>query len=591
MAGPLRLITCGSVDDGKSTLIGRLLHDAGAIPADQAAAAMRGDRLDHALLLDGLLAEREQGITIDVAYRYFATPRRSFIVADCPGHEQYTRNMATGASTADLAILLVDARKGLLPQTHRHARIVGLMGVKHVILAVNKLDLVGYAEEVFKEIVAAFGEAQAIPLSALEGDNVLARSPNIPWYQGPTLMEALEAAEARRPEGPFLMPVQAVTRVGTDFRGYAGPVARGQVRPGDEVTILPSGQRSRVARIVGFRDDLAMAAAGEATLLTLADERDVGRGDVLAAGPCEVADQVEASLVWLGEAAMVPGRSYRVRLHHHEGTASVTQLKWRLDVETGAHLAARTLACNEIGLAQVAFDRPVAFTSYEACRALGAFVLIDRLTAQTVGAGMIRFGLRRAANLAWQDLAVDQAQRAAALGQRPRCIWLTGLSGAGKSTIANMLEQRLHAAGRHTYVLDGDNVRHGLNKDLGFTAADRVENVRRLAEVARLMVDAGLIVLVSAISPFRAERDWARSRFAPGEFVEVHVATPLEACEARDPKGLYAKARRGELANFTGIDSTYEPPSEPEIVLDAGVLSPEACVERLLALIEGDAEV
>ncbi|MDB5099259.1 MAG: cysC [Cyanobacteria bacterium RYN_339] len=588
MRAPLRFITCGSVDDGKSTLIGRLLHDSGQIFEDQVAAAMRGDRLDHALLLDGLQAEREQGITIDVSYRYFSTPRRHFIVADCPGHEQYTRNMATGASTADLAVLLVDARKGLLPQTHRHARILALMGVRQVILAVNKLDLLNFDQAVFDRIVAAFpGEfehVQAIPLSALDGDNLIARSARTPWYEGPTLMAALEAAEVHEPVGPFALPVQAVNRVGTDFRGYAGQVAAGEVRPGDEITILPSGEKAHVDRIVGFERDLDVARAGEAVLLTLVEDRDVGRGDVLAAAG-EVADQFEAMVVWLGQAPLVPGRSYHVRLHNHEGAASIGQLKWRLDVESGAQLAAKTLAANDIGAVTVAFDRPAAFAPYAASRVLGAFVLIDRLTAQTVGAGMIRFGLRRSANLAWQALAVDQAARAALMGQTPCCLWLTGLSGAGKSTLANGLEQRLHAAGRHTYVLDGDNVRHGLNRDLGFTAADRVENVRRLAEVARLMVDAGLIVIVAAISPFRAEREWARALFAPGQFLEVHVATPLEACAERDPKGLYAKAQRGELTNFTGLDSPYEPPQAPELVVDAAASAPEACVAAVLALL------
>jgi bifunctional enzyme CysN/CysC len=459
------------------------------------------------------------------------------------------------------------------------------------VLAVNKLDLVGFDEAAFRRIEAAFGgefaTIQAIPLCALEGDNLYVRSARTPWYHGPTLMEALEEAEVPEPSGPFAMPVQYVNRQADGFRGYAGQIVAGSVAPGAPLTIWPSGEKTHVARIVGFEADPPMAGTGEAVQLTLADERDVGRGDVLAAGPLEVADQVEAMVGWLGEAPLVPGRSYRMRLHQREGAATVGQLKWRLDVETGAHLAAKSLACNEIANLTLAFDRPVPFAPYAQNRALGAFVLIDRLTEETVGAGMIRFGLRRAANLAWQALTVDQAARAASLGQRPRCVWLTGLSGAGKSTLANGLEQRLHAAGRHTYVLDGDNVRHGLNRDLGFTPADRVENVRRMAEVARLMVDAGLIVIVSAISPFQAEREWARGLFAPGEFLEVHVATPLETCAERDPKGLYAKARRGELINFTGLDSPYEPPVAPDLVVDAAALPPDACVAAVLALLDG----
>ncbi len=599
----LRFITCGSVDDGKSTLIGRMLYDSAQIFEDQLAAltadsrvhGTQGDRPDLALLVDGLQAEREQGITIDVAYRFFATPRRHFIVADCPGHEQYTRNMATGASTAKLAVILVDARKGLLTQTYRHARIVALMGVKHLVLALNKMDLVAYDATVYARLTAAFQafaaelgftRVTAIPLSALEGDNVTAPSGRMAWYGGPTLLGHLEAVEVEGPaaEGAFRLPVQWVNRPSHDFRGYAGRIAAGRVRPGDAVRLLPSGATTRVARLVSPAGDLPEARAGDAVMLTLEDERDVSRGDVLVAAdaPCQVADQFEASLVWLSENALVPGRSYRARIHTKAANASVTQLRWRLDVNTGAKLAAKTLDLNEIAEVTLSFDQPIAFEPYAACPDLGAFILVDRQTEETVGAGMIRYALRRADNVHWQALSVDAAARSAALGQTPRCIWLTGLSGAGKSTIASLLEQRLHAEGRHTYVLDGDNVRHGLNRDLGFTPEDRVENIRRVAEVARLMVDAGLVVIVSFISPYQAERDWARSLFAPGRFVEVYVDTPFDVCAERDPKGLYAKAKRGELPNFTGLDSAYEPPATPDVTLDTTALAAEACVERLL---------
>jgi bifunctional enzyme CysN/CysC len=600
----LRFITCGSVDDGKSTLIGRLLFDSRQVFEDQLAAldadsrvhGTQGERMDLALLVDGLQAEREQGITIDVAYRFFQTPRRHFIVADCPGHEQYTRNMATGASTAQVAVLLIDARKGLLTQTMRHSRIVALMGVKRVVLAVNKMDLVGHDATVFDSIVRAFaafaGElgfdaVTAIPVSALEGDNVTAPSPRMPWYQGPTLLEHLETVpvESARFDAPLRMPVQWVNRPDMTFRGYAGRLAAGSVRPGDAVRILPSGATTRVARIVTMDGDLPVAHAGQAVTLTFEDERDVSRGDVIVGdqAPSAVADQFEARLVWLNPAALVPGRGYYARVHTQRVGATVTRLKWRLDVNTGAQLAAKTLQMNEIASVALSFDRPVAFEPYADCPGLGAFVLVDRFTHETVGAGMIDFALRRSANVAWQDLSVDQAARAAIKHQTPACVWLTGLSGAGKSTIADALERRLHAAGRHTYLLDGDNLRHGLNRDLGFTEADRVENVRRIAEVARLMVDAGLIVIVSAISPYRSERDAARARFAPGEFVEVHVSTPLSVCAERDPKGLYAKARRGELVGFTGVDAPYEAPERPELALSTSELPIDDCVERILA--------
>ena len=604
----LRFITCGSVDDGKSTLIGRMLFDSAQIFDDQLAAltadsrvhGTQGDRPDLALLVDGLQAEREQGITIDVAYRFFSTPRRHFIVADCPGHEQYTRNMATGASTAKLAVILVDARKGLLTQTYRHSRIVALMGVKHVALAVNKMDLVGYDQATFEALETAFrafaaqlgfDAVTAIPLSALEGDNVAAPSARMPWYRGPSLLAHLESVRIpdAAADAPFRLPVQWVNRPSQAFRGYAGRIAAGRVHPGDLVRVLPSGVTSRVARLVAPGGDLAEASAGDAVMLTLAHERDVSRGDVLVAAdaPCEVADQFDASLVWLHDTPLAPGRSYRVRLHTKGALASVTQLKWRLDVNTGARLACKALGLNEIAEVTLAFDQPVAFEPYADRPELGAFILIDRQTEETVGAGMIRFALRRASNIHWQVTQVDAAARAASLGQVPRCIWLTGLSGAGKSTIASLLEQRLHAEGRHTYVLDGDNLRHGLNRDLGFTTADRVENIRRVAEVARLMVDAGLIVIVSFISPFRAERAWARALFTPGRFVEVFVDAPFALCAERDPKGLYAKALRGELPNFTGLDSAYEAPEAPDLVLSTAGQPADACVARLHQFLEG----
>jgi bifunctional enzyme CysN/CysC len=600
----LRFITCGSVDDGKSTLIGRLLYDSQqvfedqllAVTSDSKAYGTQGARVDLALLVDGLQAEREQGITIDVAYRFFATPRRHFIVADCPGHEQYTRNMATGASTAELAVLLVDARKGLLTQTARHSRIVSLLGVKQIVLAVNKMDLVGHDEATFHAIETAYRDfardlgfeaIAAIPVSALEGDNVTAPSAHMPWYHGPTLLAHLEtvALTQRADAAPFRMPVQWVNRPDMSFRGYAGRIAAGSVRPGDGVRLLPSGVATRVARIVTFDGDRDVAHAGDAVTLTLDGEQDVSRGDVIVSleAPCDVADQFEAKLVWLHEQALVPGRAYHVRMHTQQAGASVTRLKWRLDVNTGAHLAAPSLQMNEIACATLSFDRPVAYAPYAETPALGAFLLIDRFTNETVGAGMIDFALRRSQNVPWQALSVDQGVRAALKHQQPCCIWLTGLSGAGKSTVANALEQRLFALGRHTYLLDGDNMRHGLNRDLGFTEADRVENIRRLSEVARLMVDAGLIVIVSAISPYRAEREAARARFGAGQFVEVHVSTPLSVCAERDPKGLYAKARRGEIKGFTGIDAPYEAPESPEVVLSTDMLSLEDSVAQILA--------
>nr|MBO2467639.1 adenylyl-sulfate kinase [Xanthomonadaceae bacterium] len=604
----LRLITCGSVDDGKSTLIGRLLYETGRVPEDQLAAlradsrrhGTQGGRIDYALLLDGLSAEREQGITIDVAYRYFDTERRKFIVADCPGHEQYTRNMATGASTADLAVVLVDARKGLLPQTRRHSYIVSLLGIGHVVLAVNKMDLVGYDQATFEAIATGYRalaaqlgipHVQAIPLSALEGDNLLARSPNTPWYDGPALLEHLESVEAggAADDGPLRLPVQWVNRPHQDFRGFAGTIAAGSVAPGDEVVVLPSGRRSRVAAVLGPDGPLPRARAGQAVTLTLADEIDVGRGDVIAAAgdPPQVADQFAAHVLWMGEAPLLPGRPYWLKIGTRTVAASISEIKHRVDVDTQERLAAKRLELNEVGYCNLALEAPVAFAPYRENRTLGGFILIDRQSHDTVGAGTLDFALRRASNVHWQHLDVDRAARARLKGQVPKVVWFTGLSGAGKSTLANLVDRRLHAMGYHTFVLDGDNVRHGLNRDLGFTDEDRVENIRRVAEVARLMTDAGLIVLVSFISPFRAERRMARERFAPGEFIEVFVDVPLEVAEARDAKGLYRKARAGLIPNFTGISSPYEPPERPELHLDA-TAPPEALVEQVLAALDLD---
>ncbi|MDZ4185460.1 MAG: sulfate adenylyltransferase subunit CysN [Desulfuromonadales bacterium] len=601
----LRFITCGSVDDGKSTLIGRLLHESKSIFDDQMTAlasdskqfGTQGEKIDFALLVDGLQAEREQGITIDVAYRFFATDKRRFVVADTPGHEQYTRNMATGASTADLAIILIDARKGVLTQTRRHSRIVAMMGIRQVVLAVNKMDLVAFDPAVFAEIVAEFHEfakdfgfsvVQAIPLSALDGDNIMTSSPQTPWYDGPSLIDYLDrvdvASVTNVSSGPFRLPVQWVNRPNLDFRGFCGRIAQGAVRPGDAVRILPSGMTSRVKEIVVRSGSQERASAGESVTLTLSDEVDVSRGDMIvaAANPPQVSDQFEVRLLWMSESPLVAGRPYLLKMHTKEVTATVTTIKYREDVNSGAHLAARTLALNEIAVVNLSTSQPVVFEPYAQNRILGGLILIDKFTHETVGAGMIDFALRRATNIHWQSLEVNQAARAAIKHQQPSCIWFTGLSGSGKSTIANLLEKRLLSEGRHTYLLDGDNVRHGLNRDLGFTEADRVENIRRIAEVAKLMVDAGLIVLVSFISPYRAERRMARELFPVGEFIDVFVDTPLEECERRDPKGLYAKARRGELKNFTGIDSSYEAPENPEIHLHSSVLAAEASMQQIL---------
>jgi bifunctional enzyme CysN/CysC len=601
----LRFITCGSVDDGKSTLIGRLLFETKLIFEDQLEAlkadskkyGTQGERLDFALLVDGLQAEREQGITIDVAYRFFATPKRRFIVADTPGHEQYTRNMATGASTAQAAVLLIDARKGVLTQTKRHSRIVAMLGIRHVVLAINKMDMVDWSQTVCGEIDQEFrafaqdlnfATITSIPLSALEGTNVVeSGQTSMPWYAGPSLLQWLETVE---PEDaavtrPFAMPVQWVNRPHLDFRGFSGRIASGSVHPGDSVRISPSGVRSRIKAISVWGGDQLKADSGESVTLVLEDEVDASRGDVVAAAthPVEAADQFEADLLWMSEHALLPGRSYAALIHSKAASVTITDIKHQLDINSGARLAAKSLALNEIATVNVSFDRVVPFAPYRENKRLGSFIVIDKLTNETVGAGILHFALRRSVNVHWQAIEVSKTARAVMKQQRARCLWFTGLSGSGKSTIANLLEKRLHAAGKHTYILDGDNVRHGLNRDLGFTEVDRVENIRRVAEVARLMVDAGLIVIVAFISPFRTDRDTARNLFNRGEFIEVYVDTPLDECERRDVKGLYAKARRGELKNFTGIDSAYEPPEAAEIHLQTLGASPEVCVDRIVA--------
>jgi len=600
----LRFITCGSVDDGKSTLIGRLLYESKVIFDDQLAAldedtrrfGTRGSERDLALLVDGLTAEREQGITIDVAYRYFATDKRKFIVADTPGHEQYTRNMVTGASNADLAVILVDARKGVLTQTRRHSYLARLLGISQVVLAVNKMDLVDYERPVFEAIVAeyrAFGahmgltQITPIPLSAVYGDNVTRHGERMRWFTGPTLIEHLEsvAVDERLADQPFRLPVQWVNRPNADFRGYSGQIASGRIRPGDRVRVLPAGREARIARIVTADGDLGAAAAGQSVTLTLDSEVDVGRGDVIAAADAapQVAHQFEATIVWLNEEPMLQGRAYLMKSGARTVSATVTPLKHRINVNTLEHTAAERLELNDIGVCELELDQPITFEPYAENRALGGFILIDRITNGTVGAGLIHFALRRSQNVHWQALDVDKQLRARQKGQRACVLWLTGLSGAGKSTIANRIEKQLAALGRHTYLLDGDNVRHGLNKDLGFAAQDRVENIRRVAEVSRLMVDAGLIVLVSFISPFRAERRMARALFGPGEFFEVFVDTPLAVAEGRDTKGLYRKARLGALKNFTGIDSPYETPEHPEIRIDTTRLSAEEAADLVVA--------
>ena len=600
----LRFMTCGSVDDGKSTLIGRLLYESKMIfedqiitlKADSKKFGTQGGDLDLALLVDGLAAEREQGITIDVAYRFFSTDRRKFIVADAPGHEQYTRNMVTAASTVDLAVILIDARKGVLPQTRRHSYIVSLLGIQKVILAINKMDEVEFAQETFDSILKDYrrfaeqiglADIVAIPISALKGDNVTESSLHTPWYDGPTLMEELESIEIEEEllGRPFRMPVQWVNRPDQYFRGFAGMIASGVVRKGDRVKALPSGQESRVTRIVTQDGDRDRGVIGQSVTLTIEHEIDISRGDVLvnADSPASVADQFQATLIWMHEEPMLPGRLYLMKIGTCTAGATITSLKYKVNVNTLEHLAAKKLDLNEIGVCNLGLDRQIPFDRYTENRETGGFILIDRLTNDTVGAGLIQFALRRADNIHWQALDVNKTARAKLQGQKPCVLWFTGLSGAGKSTIANLVEKRLLSARKHTYLLDGDNIRHGLNKDLGFTDADRVENIRRVAEVARLMVDAGLIVLVSFISPFRSERRMARDLVAPGEFIEVFVDTPLAEAEKRDTKGLYRKARRGELRHFTGIDSPYEAPEHAEIHIDTMATTPDEAVDLIVA--------
>ncbi len=593
----LRFITCGSVDDGKSTLIGRLLYDSKMIFEDQLAAletdsrkvGTQGQEIDFALLVDGLAAEREQGITIDVAYRFFNTEKRKFIVADCPGHEQYTRNMITGASTADLAVILIDARKGVLVQTRRHSYLCHLIGIRNIVLAVNKMDLVDYDQGVFDAIVRDYAEFArsigidsftAMPISGFKGDNITAASPNTPWYRGPSLIEHLEAVDViatRDADRPLRMPVQWVNRPNLDFRGFSGLIAAGRVKPGDAVRVLPSGKTSTVTRIVTFDGDLAEAVAGQSVTLCLADEIDCSRGNVIAAAdsPPQAADQFESTLVWLDDDALHVGRSYWLKLGTQTVSVTVQHPKYVVNVNTMEHLAAKTLDLNAIGVAEITTDKSIVFEPYSQSRTLGGFILIDKITNATVAAGMINFALRRAQNVHWQPTDVTREDHARLKNQTPRVLWFTGLSGAGKSTIANAVEKQLQLMNRHTFLLDGDNVRHGLNKDLGFTEADRIENIRRVGEVAKLMADAGLIVLTAFISPFRAEREMVRAMLPEGEFVEIYVDTPLEVAESRDVKGLYKKARSGELKNFTGIDSPYEPPEAPEIRVNTSEMTAE----------------
>jgi bifunctional enzyme CysN/CysC len=611
----LRFITCGSVDDGKSTLIGRLLYDSKMIFEDQLAAleadskkvGTQGQAIDFALLVDGLAAEREQGITIDVAYRFFNTEKRKFIVADCPGHEQYTRNMITGASTADLAVILIDARKGVLVQTRRHSYLCHLIGIKNIVLAVNKMDLVDYDPVVFDAIVKDYTEFArsigiesftAMPISGFMGDNITTRSDNTPWYKGPTLVDHLETVEvnsARDGDKPFRMPVQWVNRPNLDFRGFSGLIATGSVKPGDAIRVLPSGKTSTVTRVVtmpsaGFAGetagdgDLDQATAGQSVTVCLADEIDCSRGDVISVAdvPPETADQFEATVVWLNDEALIPGRAYWLKLATQTVSATVQAPKYVVNVNTMEHLAAKTLDLNAIGVVEVTADKPLVFEAYTDNRTLGGFILIDKITNATVGAGMLHFSLRRAQNVHWQATDIGREEHARLKNQAPRVLWFTGLSGAGKSTIANEVEKRLNLMNRHTFLLDGDNVRHGLNKDLGFTEADRIENIRRVGEVAKLMADAGLIVLTAFISPFRAERDMVRAMLPAGEFIEIHVDTPLEVAEARDVKGLYKKARSGALKNFTGIDSPYEAPEKPEIRVNTAEMTAAEAAEHII---------
>ncbi|MAN45836.1 MAG: sulfate adenylyltransferase subunit CysN [Alphaproteobacteria bacterium] len=600
----LRFITCGSVDDGKSTLIGRLLYDSKMIFEDQLASlesdskkvGTQGENIDFALLVDGLAAEREQGITIDVAYRFFATDKRKFIVADTPGHEQYTRNMATGASTADVAILMVDARKGILTQTRRHSFITTLLGIRKLVVAVNKMDLVGYSEQVYEDIIEDFYafadelatdlEIQPIPMSALEGVNITSRSNETDWYEGPSLMEYLENVPVgdKRLNASFRMPVQWVNRPNLDFRGFSGQITAGTIKPGDRVKSMPSGKQSTIDRIVTATGDLEQGIAGQSVTLTLADEIDCSRGDVIVSAddPTEVSDQFQARILWMSESPLLPGRRYLLKIGSKTVTATVNAPKYGIDVNTLSDVPAKTLELNQIGVTTLSLDQAIPYDPYDVNREMGGFILIDRMTNDTVGLGLIDFALRRASNIHWQAMDMDRATLAEQKGQKPAVLWFTGLSGSGKSTIANALQKLLFAQGKHTFTLDGDNVRHGLNRDLGFTDADRVENIRRVANVARLMSDAGLITLVSFISPFRSERQMARNLMAEGEFIEVYVDTPLEVAEKRDVKGLYKKARAGEIKNFTGIDSPYEPPKAPEITIDTVNHTPEEAAQSIL---------
>ncbi|MFC1778886.1 sulfate adenylyltransferase subunit CysN [Thermodesulfobacteriota bacterium] len=602
----LRFITCGSVDDGKSTLIGRLLWDSKMVFEDQLAAlevdskkvGTQGDEIDYALLLDGLQAEREQGITIDVAYRYFSTDKRKFIVADTPGHEQYTRNMVTGASTAEVAIILIDARKGVLTQSRRHSYLTSLVGIRKIVLAINKMDLVDYAQDRYLEIIEEYKEFAAdlgfeeiccIPISALKGDNIIKASERTPWYQGPTLMHHLEHVEItdNAMNKPFRMRVQWVNRPNLDFRGFSGTIASGNVKPGDSVVVPSSGQLTKVARIVTMDGDLEEAVAGQAITITLEDEIDISRGDMLCCPEQRpsYADQFEAHVVWMHEEGLLPGRSYLIKAGSATAPGQVTALKHKVNVNTLQREPGKTLELNEVGICNISLTKPISFDPYQENRSTGNFILIDRFTNATVGAGMIDFPLRRATNIHWQSIDINKQSRAEMNDQQPKVLWFTGLSGAGKSTIANLVEKKLHSLGKRTYLLDGDNVRHGLNRDLGFTDVDRVENIRRIAETARLFVDAGMIVLTSFISPFKSERRLARELLEEGEFIEIYVNTPLEICEVRDPKGLYKKARAGELPNFTGIDSDYEPPENPEIEVEAGTRSADDIAEEIVAKI------
>ena len=605
----LRFITCGSVDDGKSTLIGRLLYDSKMIFEDQLASleadskrlGTQGQEIDFALLVDGLAAEREQGITIDVAYRFFATEKRKFIVADTPGHEQYTRNMVTGASTADLAVILIDARKGVLTQTRRHSYLAHLLGIRHIVLAVNKMDLIGYDQAAYDAIVEdyrSFAESigianfTPIPISGFKGDNITGLSENTPWFAGPALLDHLERveveAEADRAK-PFRLPVQWVNRPNLDFRGFAGLIASGTVQPGDTVRILPSGRTTTVSRIVAMRGDRDAAGAGESVTLTLADEVDCSRGDVIAAAdaPPQVADQFKATIVWMDQSDLLPGRAYWLKLGTQTVSVTVREPEYAIDVNTLAHVSARTLKLNDIGVAEIAADRGIVFEPYAESHDLGGFILIDKVSNATVAAGMLHHALRRAQNVHWQAVEITREAHAAQKGQRARLLWFTGLSGSGKSTIANLVEKKLHAMGKHSFLLDGDNIRHGLNRDLGFSDADRVENIRRVGEVARLMTDAGLIVLTAFISPFRAEREMVRAMLPEGDFFEIFIDTPIAEAERRDPKGLYRKARAGEIANFTGISSPYETPENPQIRIDTTKETPEAAAERIVETIMG----